>query len=144
MRISDWSSDVCSSDLRCSLSWILPPDRLPVRRQCCTHFIEDGVGQRRGAARRGDSGGIPLVALQVGARADDLLAVVEAHHVLLQSAAVAVAGDGGERLLHCLDRRALGVAGNDDQADRKSVGVGKGGYVRVDLGGGRRIKKKKK
>src|SRR3546814_14719700 len=62
MRISDWSSDVCSSDL------------------------------------------------------DDLLAVVEAHHVLLQSAAVAVAGDGGERLLHCLDRRALGVAGNDDQA----------------------------
>src|SRR3546814_7132317 len=108
MRISDWSSDVCSSDLgaysgyRCSLSWILPPDRLPVRRQCCTHFIEDGVGQRRGAARRGDSGGIPLVALQVGARADDLLAVVAAHHVLLQSAAVAVAGDGGERLLHCL------------------------------------------
>src|SRR3546814_7317321 len=45
-----------------------------------------------------------------------LRAVVEAHHALLQSAAVAVAGDGGERLLHRLDCCALGVAGNDNQA----------------------------
>src|SRR3546814_16273286 len=93
MRISDWSSDVCSSDLGA---------RFPGR-----------------CARRGAAGG---------------------------------AGGGADRprraRFAAARSRALSLwpryRRNDDSGDRKSVVSGKSVYVRVDLGGGRIIKKKKK
>src|SRR3546814_8359611 len=43
MRISDWSSDVCSSDLPCVQRrwwWVaLPPVRLPVRQPCYSPHV---------------------------------------------------------------------------------------------------------
>src|SRR3546814_8937840 len=43
MRISDWSSDVCSSDLRCSH----PLGTIPISRWCRHEAVRDGVAPRR-------------------------------------------------------------------------------------------------
>src|SRR3546814_13180483 len=99
MRISDWSSDVCSSDLRVQRHEVL------------------GAG--------GDVGdvGIPVV-VDVGEPI-----AVGARPVPLHLTSVAV-------------RRRRGRLGR--WRDRKSVVSGKSVSVRVDLGGRRIIKKKKK
>src|SRR3546814_16129559 len=47
MRISDWSSDVCSSDLR------LPVDRL--------HRLEDAVAHGQAVVEDGDTGGLDVL-----------------------------------------------------------------------------------
>src|SRR3546814_16847451 len=91
MRISDWSSDVCSSDLRVSLSLADPA------------LVEDDQADS-------DAGTM----LRIGAAEN-----------------------------RDLDARA-GNFGDGDIADRKSVGSGKSGSVRVDLGGRRIITKKKR
>src|SRR3546814_12099457 len=112
MRISDWSSDVCSSDLGGAV-----PD--PVRR--------DGAG---GSAVRADRAGLFRHAGDAGRgqyrrasgnrrRDQSLLGV----RVLPLRYATRVPGVG---------------------LDGKSVVQGKMVSVRVDLGGGRNLKKKKK
>src|SRR3546814_11853872 len=112
MRISDWSSDVCSSDLA----------RPAWRRRI-----------RRDRARRRSAGGV-----EAGARP-------------VQRIYYARAGRGPGRIDFRLRRNrdpflALYQRGGADAGrgqDRKSVGEGKSGSVRVDLGGRRTIKKKK-
>src|SRR3546814_20034820 len=99
MRISDWSSDVCSSDL---------------------DFRE---GRRRGAA---------------GLRLRDRLRRLPRCQPPGDSRRQA------EDLRARLSLRLAGRAVGDAAGDRKSVVSGKSGSVRVDLGGRRIIKKKKK
>src|SRR3546814_12084134 len=97
MRISDWSSDVCSSDL-----W-------------CTERIVDAV-----------LADLDRLRLHAGVRAG----TQHDRHCRQQllGTAVVVRGRGGEA----------------DVVDRKSVVEGKSVSVRVDLGGRRYIKKKKR
>src|SRR3546814_20318544 len=105
MRISDWSSDVCSSDL-----WRTPA---PAQR----------TGQHRerqdARAQAGEVAGPPGL-IQVAEKQDDA---------------------GGNRKAD----PDLEVAQQPEhRQDRKSVGEGKSGSVRVVLGGRRIIKKKNK
>src|SRR3546814_20276408 len=117
MRISDWSSDVCSSDLRDSRqSGDAEPD-------------DDGPHQMAGdhdyparADRR--ARGRPL-------RSRDL-SMVKLNKIYTRT------GDGGTTGLVDGSR----IAKSAPLIDRKSVVLGKSVSVRVDLGGRRRIKKK--
>src|SRR3546814_14687834 len=101
MRISDWSSDVCSSDLN-----------------------------RRRAAR-GESSRAPARAARPGSIRWEQTRV----------------GREDRPSSHCLEKRLVeaevGGVGSDVR-DRKSVVSGKRVSVRVDLGGSRIIKNKKK
>src|SRR3546814_18312313 len=104
MRISDWSSDVCSSDLPAST---LPRASLAVRTQ--VHHHDAGVGGSQRLRRQA----------AIGERAWP----VRLHeHV---------------RPAHQVEERLAA------RLDRKSGGEGKRVSVRVDIGGGRIIKKKK-
>src|SRR3546814_12450634 len=103
----------------------------------------------RHAERRGDElreGGLVALAVAVGACEDgDRAGRVEAHLRRLPEADA-----GAERADHRRggDAAGLDVGGEADAAqlalDRKRVVYGKSGSVRVDLGGRRIIKKKKK
>src|SRR3546814_16587466 len=110
MRISDWSSDVCSSDLRLQ--------RAPPHLAAHAHrhlMVFAGAHHAVQETQYGDAQ--PVVALRqpwVGAV-------------------------GGDQEL----RQVGGADGQEIQPDRKSVVEGKRVYVRVDLGGGGCINKKK-
>src|SRR3546814_19886618 len=93
MRISDWSSDVCSSDLRNRCR------RSPARSGAATEIRPDLQSRLCGLA-------------------------------------LALSGESRTHPAHQRDRHQA--------ADRKSVVSGKSVSVRVDLGGRRIIKKKKK
>src|SRR3546814_9854010 len=43
MRISDWSSDVCSSDLRCHLSTSRSPAAAPIAGSCASRSATGGA-----------------------------------------------------------------------------------------------------
>src|SRR3546814_20653913 len=104
MRISDWSSDVCSSDLHIG------------RRRCRTRGIPHGRADHR--ASRGIT---PIVVVPI--------VIV----VVVMVVIIPVVGN------------VLGSVGAVFRplTDRKSVVEGKSVSVRVDLGGRRRINKKK-
>src|SRR3546814_17191480 len=107
MRISDWSSDVCSSDLAA-------PD-----------LAEKGAGVDRERQGRTDPG--------VDRQPEDRQAEEEDEQDAQQRCA--------------LDQVDIGPGEQPQRRearDRKSVVSGKSVSVRVDLGGGRTIKKKKK
>src|SRR3546814_13347992 len=107
MRISDWSSDVCSSDLQ---------------------FLQRVVVQRCLADRMAET-------QVVGDRARDRTPVAPAHrHVVAQ----VPAGQRPKQVAGAVDHPQPG------EEDRKSVVEGKSVSVRVNLGGRRFIKKKKK
>src|SRR3546814_20980444 len=122
MRISDWSSDVCSSDLP------EPPSRR-------------GAGQR---SSRGSSRLMRFSTTSLSLAALTLVAVTMAAVGLLAGAAAGQSSD---------DAQTSDDAQSDDTGevdwekqpyiDRKSVGEGQSVSVSVDLGGRRRIKKKK-
>src|SRR3546814_19031926 len=111
MRISDWSSDVCASDLAAPSSRT-GRDRL-----------------RRPASGR-PSGGVPSPA-----PADRYWSSLTPPHAVtvLESAT-----------RPCAEYVRRGPANPDTRKDRQSVVWGKSVSVRVDLGGRRNIKKKKK
>src|SRR3546814_17237217 len=109
MRISDWSSDVCSSDLLAGFA----AGRL------------DHVGVD-GALRQ------PLDVVQLGG-----LFVEDFHEQPADDLAL------GFGIANPGQRRQIAL-GSIDAEDRKSVVEGKSVSVRVDLGGARIIKKKKK
>src|SRR3546814_11682182 len=126
MRISDWSSDVCSSDLR-------RPRAAPRRgrRPRQRAALRPGAAglippewRRNGAVRRPVFR--PALHKQGRRTTEDAMAL--RHDPQRVSAAEFIRGFAGWRL----------------QADRKSVVSGKSGSVRVDLGGRRIIKKKRK
>src|SRR3546814_19358163 len=107
MRISDWSSDVCSSDL-------------PQRRD---------LAQRRGQSRE-------IVLARKFDRAPRCEVIGLKLAIEQREAAVFEASDQpGER-----DLRGVGLPAQD----RKRVVSGKSGAVRVELGGRRILKNKKK
>src|SRR3546814_16082917 len=125
MRISDWSSDVCSSDLPARAPPTPRPpcrDRAPAGRRCRYR------GQRRcGAAARSRAPRSSPPPRRRNARA----------------APRAIPWSPG-RAAGCADRRGrYAPSPRASRADRKSGVEGKGVSVRVDLGGGRTIKKKK-
>src|SRR3546814_15875102 len=109
MRISDWSSDVCSSDLN-------------LEDQLIVLTLENAeTGQVRGTCQIFTHVGqtSPFYSYRLG--------------VLTQSS---------RELGRTVRAQMLGLT--TDLEDRKSVGEGKRGSVRVDLGGRRIIKKKRK
>src|SRR3546814_12189235 len=114
MSISDWSSDVCSSDL-CSIFAIL-------------------LGRIPGDRYRSVSATQPI--LGAGGPADGRPTMTKAVHC-----------DGDRSCFDVLEGlgqfgREFGIFGAEP-ADRKSVGEGKSGSVRVDIGGDRILKKNK-
>src|SRR3546814_13631978 len=137
MRISDWSSDVCSSDLA-GRSGEAGGDELPES----VGAVADGVLRR----------GVELAEGRV-------MAVRPEHRVVAEAAFAARRPDEGavHRPLEGLDmpvrpgarqgagemRAAAGLVGHTF-IDRQSVVAGKRVTGRVDLGGRRIIKKKKK
>src|SRR3546814_14147855 len=119
MRISDWSSDVCSSDL------------FAVHRD--PHVLRRPLDQRLGGQDVLDLGGADAE----GERAERTV-----------RRGVAVAADDrhaglGQPLLRPddVDDALTDVVYREVRANRKSVVKGESGSVRVDLGGGRSIKK---
>src|SRR3546814_17495558 len=118
-RISDWSSDVCSSDL-------LEADDRPLR--------------------------LPGGGRAVSGRIDGKRKAFEAAPAITDAEMGKAVDQGGARLfIAALEDEAEQPAGAGEitlpqgmaRADRQSVVEGKGGAVRVDLGGHRIIKKKK-
>src|SRR3546814_14150616 len=130
MRISDWSSDVCSSDLQVFAGFLVHAlhgqlhlaavhaDALHLHGVAFLHHVGNGVDALRRQLADVDEAVARTQEVHEGAEVDHLhyLAVVDLADL---------------RLRH-------------DRADRKSVVEGKSVSVRVDLGGRRRIKKKKK
>src|SRR3546814_20762490 len=122
MRISDWSSDVCSSDLGARFF------------QDCAARHDDVAAA---AVHLKDLEGLRQVhqRADVAHRADvDLRTRKERH---------GAAEVDGEAALDAADDDAFD-AGFLVELDRKSVGLGKSVSVRVDLGGRRTLKKKNK
>src|SRR3546814_21130357 len=107
MRISDWSSDVCSSDLR--------------------------RGHRQAALRYVWQAGAGGVYRGRGARRQSIF--------LMSSVTRAESARRIEQLRTIIERHNHDYYGLDE--GRKSVVQGTSGSVRVDLGGGRSLKKKK-
>src|SRR3546814_7448331 len=164
MRISDWSSDVCSSDLAAPVDSPGPEAARPGAID--EDVVGDLVGQVElvdetrvlgplvevGARRSRDDRpgetardpGAAAIAVRIAEEADQ--AVVE----LVDAAAAGqrqlvgdVQADLAKRGIVAVDAKLLGqpdVAAG--AGGRKSVGQGKRVSVRVDLGGRRRIKKK--
>src|SRR3546814_18608513 len=110
MRISDWSSDVCSSDL------VQQPAAL-------ADHLQEALP------------GMMVLAVGLEVLGEVLDALGEEGDLDLGGAGVHVVGSVA------LDQVGLAFPG---QGDRKSVVSGESVTVRVDLGGGRIIKKKKK
>src|SRR3546814_14835097 len=113
MRISDWSSDVCSSDLTSRISLPQPPSSFALffaprfaMEISVLDCFDDNEGLRPG--------------MVVGQRQMDMRAVSRRGHL----------------------REPFGRSAGQRERDRKSAVSGKSVSVRVDLGGPRIIKKK--
>src|SRR3546814_18011355 len=114
MRISDWSSDVCSSDLR--YSWRNKVEQLRI----------EPISQASANQRAGRCGRIgPGVCVRLYAEGDFKARAPFTDPEVLRSSLASV----------ILRMKAL--------KDRKSVGTGKGVSGRVDFGGGGFLKKQK-
>src|SRR3546814_18458359 len=111
MRISDWSSDVCSSDLAAANQAVLRADKSVKIRN------DSGIGGDNRIRHRAE---ISSADRQHSARADTICPVG------------GIIGDGAVG-----ERAGSGI-------DRKSGVWGQSVSVRVDLGGGRIVKKKNK
>src|SRR3546814_14823834 len=125
MRISDWSSDVCSSDLACF------PEEAPAKHDQRaevnrTHHIRNTPKFARSA----------MGACSVAVKASPSTSRVCTGSITPSSHRRAVACQGLPSSSHVLRIGAL-------KADRKRVVEGKSVSVRLDLGGGRYLKKKK-
>src|SRR3546814_16764272 len=111
MRISDWSSDVCSSDL---------PDA-----QLYASLAASFPGQMVDFASHTEDGKLIVVSVYSDTNPGELYLYNR---------------DTGKARSLMQGRKWLD---KDAMADRKRVGEGKSGSVRVDLGGGRSDKKKR-
>src|SRR3546814_11952333 len=113
MRISDWSSDVCSSDLG------FPA----IEVAACATNVDLAVD--RTAATQ-----------QLAGRPQKSAAVDRRVRLLAIAPVVSRMADQSREADRQLHQHGFG--------DRKSVGTGTSGAVRVELGGRRKLKKKKK
>src|SRR3546814_11367170 len=123
MRISDWSSDVCSSDLRLVLDGRVDG----VERQLLVRIERGQIVEIDAVPHR--FGIVEIDLDQLGQR-KITLAVARRANLALDGVA------GAQAIFADLVRRHV--------KDRKSVVEGKSVSVRVDLGGRRILKKKKK
>src|SRR3546814_13767219 len=136
MRISDWSSDVCSSDLLTDLL-LLP-----------AQVLSDGRRHRYPALRRGEPEGRDGAGGDRHAADEGCCRLSGTEEENNSGRPSTVGGAGNVRgtgkamtALHSsIDPRDAGFIAR--QADRQSVVSGKSVSVRVDLGGRRIIKKK--
>src|SRR3546814_13691595 len=145
MRISDWSSDVCSSDLEAGEAAgdgiateqrSVTSPRFGANGGKCQPAGEASQLSRRGAFRRQVSGHLGIRQPAGAAGAASFLGVTgKAGLGQPSSGAGTRPGRKGPAFRH---------AGHPAPIDRKSVVEGKSGSVRVDPGGCRYIKKKKK
>src|SRR3546814_11225340 len=121
MRISDWSSDVCSSDLRLR---VRPGEKVPV-----DGVVEDGRSSLDESMVTGES--MPVTK----AKADTVIG-----GTLNQPGALVIVADkvGRDTML----ARIVQMVAEAQRSDRKSVVEGKSVSVRVDLGGLSNNKKK--
>src|SRR3546814_12728114 len=136
MRISDWSSDVCSSDLYCGLADPAQPVRRSLR----------GAKHRAAGIARGLSPG--------GKRSAQRTKREGIGNGRSRKKVRRPAGTTHRRLYGAISSppapsstatgRSRQAQRTRKPADRKSVAKGKSGSVRVDPVGGRFIKKKKK
>src|SRR3546814_20154173 len=131
MRISDWSSDVCSSDLRFLILRLR--DAYPRLRRIAGRALAVHVGLRDEAARHQCLGAFEFGLGEIGIGLCDADRGGKACRLLRLDGAI----DDRERLTGADPLARL------DQ-DRKSDGEGKSWSVRVDHGGRRKIKKKRK
>src|SRR3546814_13179089 len=126
MRISDWSSDVCSSDLRAvfgtQAKWVTEIDQVD--------RIPEIISRAFHVATSGRPGPV-VIALPEDMLVEYAEVADAPHYEVLESAATA----------QQMDALAAQLA-NARKPDRKSGVEGKSVSVRVDLGGGRIIKKK--
>src|SRR3546814_17395101 len=135
MRISDWSSDVCSSDLMSIPNvgaialWRLPPMSNPIKLDFSEKYDEKHAHQYLHKHQTG-------LSRRLSHRRDEQLA----------RTALALAGDPGLVLdLPCGAGRLWPVLAEKPNRVRSDARrVGKDVSVRLDLGGRRFIKKKKK
>src|SRR3546814_17546479 len=127
MRISDWSSDVCSSDLRGEVVAPLAVEKLRDR------LGQRTVGDARGHQALGRAARVLQALAPVNGFGGAFFGQLRALALLVEL--VAQLG-GGE-----LEDRLVGVVIGDQ--DRKSVVSGKSVSVVLDLGGRRDIKKQK-
>src|SRR3546814_17573406 len=144
MRISDWSSDVCSSDLSISQPGAAPTEienQITQRVEAAVRSI-NGVSSINSTAREGNSN--TTVEFEIGVDPNDAVAEVK-------NAVDTVRGSLPEGILEPRISK-IEVAGGllgiyaveaDDLKNRKSVVWGKRGSVRVDIRA-RRINEKKK
>src|SRR3546814_14346608 len=138
MRISDWSSDVCSSDLGGARGrTVSQPGTAPAQGRA-----DAAVDWAR---VRGD---FPLLRREVNGKP---LVYFDSANTGQKPAAVIEAVDGFYRHHNANVSRAVHTPGGeateryeDARPDRQSVVEGKRGSVRVDLGGRRIVKKKRK
>src|SRR3546814_17223682 len=134
MRISDWSSDVCSSDLVAPLGVAFYRGTAFPSRYRSGVFVSEHGSWNRSTFAGYRVVFVPFVDGRPSAAPEDFLSgfIADAgeNQVHGRPVGIAVANDG-----------ALLVA---DATDRKSVVSGKRGSVRVDLGGRSIITKKKK
>src|SRR3546814_19178753 len=143
MRISDWSSDVCSSDLF---------ERFAVER---LHHIFVGARLDRGAdmvdavfgGAEDDARPFLMPIVEIVERAEKLHAAHHRHVPVKQDDVGTIDAAEGQRLLsigRILDGKGHAFKDMARDLDRKSVVQGKRVSVSVDHGGRRIIKKKKK
>src|SRR3546814_17700175 len=119
MRISDWSSDVCSSDLAVSVK---------------TGEVLSTISVRKSIASIGlDANTFRYVAFKDLLELEAGVAYNESDPLALQQASVAA-----------VYGLVIGGASTDRWCDRKSVVEGKSGGVGVDVGGRQNIIKRKK
>src|SRR3546814_6401982 len=141
MRISDWSSDVCSSDLKAGKALPAQPDSrmLPATRRQAE--VVEAIGQRLAGnsdletvAYRESRQALPTGLMML--REEDLLLAAVQCPPAVDPAFQCSSYRIGNSILAELVLERL-----EDREDRKSVVWGKGVSVRVDHGGRRIIKK---
>src|SRR3546814_13948499 len=131
MRISDWSSDVCSSDLLLPLR----ADALAVGFERGKLVLEDHLAVVKQAS---DQRRLAVIDRAAGDEAQQRLLL------MLREISVDILGNEGVGDVDGVGHQNYPSCFFFSILDRKSVVSGKSVSVRVDLGGRRIIKKKKK
>src|SRR3546814_20045097 len=131
MRISDWSSDVCSSDLR---------DRevLDVVRKLVAHPCLHGVGAGGGTFNDAIAGAVDVVDVVAREAGEGRRhAAVTPEGVIRVASFEKGAGKGGGEVMNGDGAGGQRHAPGSEKGERKGVGEGKRGDGRLDLGVGR-------
>src|SRR3546814_6380531 len=105
MRISDWSSDVCSSDLALAAQTAAQP-----ARPAATQTADSGSSKKSGDGK-----------LHVEVKTDTTVAVAAPKGLVDQSALLAMQADGDDANALLAQQKAAEHAGGQVAGDRKSV-----------------------